>query len=132
MLLNNDSRIIGRLTAAPELRKTDRGISVCRFTVAVSRPYKKDSPEREADFIDCVAWREKAEFLCRNFTKGQGIAVQGHLQTSSWTDNNGSRHKKIELTADEIGFYGSKPQKEQDCSYTDIPDNLLCREDLPF
>ena len=84
--------IMGRLTADPELRQTPNNISVTSFTVACDRAYSK-SAERQTDFIDCVAWRSTAEFVCRYFKKGQMIAVNGSIQTRNYVDKNGNNHR---------------------------------------
>jgi len=81
--------LMGRLTADPELRQTQSGVSSCRFTVAVNRNFvDKQTGERQADFISCTAWRQTAEFVSRYFSKGSMICVEGSLRTSSYTDRN--------------------------------------------
>lgn len=104
--------IIGRLTATPELKKTQSGTSVCSFTVAVNRRFKKGE-ETEADFIDCVAWKATAEFLCKYFEKGSTIAVSGRLQTRNYEDKNGRKIKVTEIVADDISFCESKKPKAE-------------------
>ena len=96
--------LTGRLTADPELRHTQSDIAVCSFTIAVDG-IKKDSP---ADFIDCTAWRQTAEFVSRYFDKGSMIAIQGHLHTDTFTDKDGNKRKKTEVVADNVSFCGSK------------------------
>jgi single-strand DNA-binding protein len=79
--------LMGRLTADPELRQTQSGISSCRFTVAINRSFvDKNSGQRQADFITCVAWRQTAEFVSRYFRKGSMICVEGSLRTGSYQD----------------------------------------------
>ncbi len=68
--------IMGRLTADPELRQTQGGADVCRFTVAVNRNFKNAQGEYEADFISCTAWKQTAEFICKYFRKGQMICIE--------------------------------------------------------
>lgn len=85
----NTAVIMGRLTAAPELRQTQSGISVARFSVAVERPYSK-SGERQTDFLDVVAWRNTADFVCRYFVKGQMIAISGSIQARTYTEGMGT------------------------------------------
>jgi single-strand DNA-binding protein len=76
--------IIGRLTADPELRQTQSGVSTCKFTIACDRKFAdKNTGERQADFITCVTWRQTAEFVSRYFNKGKMIAVEGSLRTGS-------------------------------------------------
>lgn len=122
--------ITGRLTAVPELKKTANGISVCHFTVAVQRDYTDSGGKRQADFIDCVAYRQSADFLCKHFGKGQMIAVEGKIHTRAYKDSNGTNHKVTELNAEQISFCGNKgigapkssdaPENED---YTDIPED---------
>ena len=100
----NNAVIMGRLVAQPELRKTESGVSVTSFAVAVDRQYKKD----ETDFIDVVAWRSTAEFVCKYFSKGQMIAVQGYIQTRLYEDKDGNKRKAVEIVADNVSFCGSK------------------------
>ena len=93
----NVAVIMGRLTADPELRHTQNGVAVTSFTLAVDRGYVKQGQERQTDWIDVVAWRQTAEFVCKYFTKGQMMAVNGSLQTRTWEDKNGAKHKSTEL-----------------------------------
>ena len=94
----NCAVIMGRLTADPELRTTQSGLSVTSFTVAVDRAYKSGD-ERQTDFINVVAWRGTADFVSRFFKKGQMIAVQGSIQTRNYEDKNGNRFNKERLIA---------------------------------
>ena len=81
--------LVGRLTADPELRQTQSGISSCRFTVAIDRRFAdKNTGERQADFITCVAWRQTAEFVSRYFNKGKMICVEGSLRNNNYQDRN--------------------------------------------
>lgn len=100
--------LMGRLTYEPELRKTPSDVSVLRFQVACDRSYQRAGAERQADFIDCVAWRQTAEFISRYFHKGSMIAVEGTIQTSNYTDKNGNNRKQIEVLANNVSFCGSK------------------------
>ena len=86
----NQVSLMGRLTADPELRHTPNDVAVTTFTVAVNRSYVKQGAERQADFIDVVAWRNTAEFVCRYFKKGQMIAVTGSIQTRNYQDREGN------------------------------------------
>ena len=104
----NVSILMGRLTADPELKKTPSGVSVTTFTVAVNRSYVKQGEERQSDFIECVAWRNTADFICKYFRKGQMIAVQGSIQTRSYQDKNGNKRKVVEVQADKVFFADSK------------------------
>lgn len=98
----NKAIIIGRLTAAPELKTTDSGKYVCSFTVAVDRT--RDT----TDFINCVAWEHTAEFLSKYFTKGQEIGVDGEVQTRNYNDKNGNKRTAVEIRAGRIFFVGGK------------------------
>lgn len=98
----------GRLTAQPELKQTQNGLSVTSFTIAVDRK-GKDAP---CDFITVVAWRQTAEFICKYFGKGQAILVCGELQTRSWTDNGGNKRYATEVVANEASFCESKKDSE--------------------
>lgn len=103
--------LVGNLARDPELRQTPQGVSVARFTVAVSRRYSRDG-QQQTDFISCVAWRNTAEFLCRYFTKGSGIQLCGSIQSRSWDGQDGQRHYATEVVADEISFNGSKSSNQ--------------------
>lgn len=102
--------LVGRLTADPELKQTQSGISSCRFTVAVNRPYKSQKGEYESDFISCVAWRQTAEFVSRYFNKGQMIALEGNMRNSTYQDRNHQdvTHYKTDVYVDNVEFCGSK------------------------
>lgn len=100
--------IMGRLVADPELRHTPQGTSVCSFTVAVDRNFARQGEQRQADFIDVVAWRGTAEFVAKYFQKGSMIAVDGSLQTRMYQDKNGNNRKASEVVANNISFTGSK------------------------
>ena len=99
--------LMGRLTADPEVRQTPNGISVCSFSIAVDR---FANGERKADFINCVAWRQQAEFVSRYFKKGNPILVCGQLQNRTWTDNQGQKRYATEIQADEVSFVASAAQ----------------------
>ena len=100
--------LMGRLTAAPELKQTQNGLSVTSFTIAVDRK-GKDAP---CDFFTIVAWRQTAEFICKYFGKGQAIHICGELQTRSWTDNNGNKRTATEVLASEVDFCEAKKDSE--------------------
>lgn len=100
----NKSILIGRLTADPELKQTQSGVPICSFTIAVNRRMARD----QVDFINCIAWRQKAEFLCKYFRKGSHVLVDGSIQTRSWTDQNKQKRYVTEVVADEVDFVDSK------------------------
>lgn len=106
----NSVVLMGRLTHEPELKASASGLSVTRFQIAVDRNYTPNGAERKADFIDIVAWRQTAEFICRYFHKGSMIAVEGKIQTDSYTDSYGNRRKSLVVVADNVSFCGSKQQ----------------------
>ena len=105
----NRAVLIGRLTADPELKTTQSGVSVCSFRIAVDRAYKKDG-ERGADFITIVAWRQQADFICRYFAKGRAIGIEGSIQTREYTDKDGNKRNAFEVVADRVFFVESKGQ----------------------
>ena len=99
----------GRLTADPELKTTQSGISVVSFTIAVSRRYSKDSGQQsESDFFNVTAWRQTAEFVSRYFRKGSSICVSGSIQNRNWTDQQGQKHYRTDIVADEVMFVDSR------------------------
>lgn len=100
--------LMGRLVADPELRHTPSGVATCTFRIAVDRNFVRQGEERKADFIDIVAWRQGAEFVCRYFRKGNLIAVNGSLQTRNYEDKNGNKRTAYEVVADNIHFAESK------------------------
>lgn len=104
----NTAIIMGRLTADPELRHTPNNLAVTSFTLAVDRSYVKSGAERQTDFIDVVAWRSTADFVSRYFHKGQLVAVQGSIQTRSYTDKEGIKRKAFEIVADNVHFAEAK------------------------
>lgn len=105
----NKAVLIGRLTADPEVRQTQSGITVTRFTVAVNRRFSKDG---ETDFLNCVAWRETGERIAKFFGKGNMIAVIGSVQTRSWEDTNGKKQYGTEIVVDEWDFTGEKKESK--------------------
>lgn len=106
----NKAILMGRLTADPELRKTQNGTSVTTFTLAVNRSYTRSGEQPQTDFIDIVAWRNTAEFVSRYFTKGQLVAVEGQIQTRTWEDKSGQKRKSVEVVASEVFF--AEPKRD--------------------
>lgn len=102
--------IMGRLVRDPELRRTQAGKAVASFRVACDRDYAPQGGEREADFIDIVAWGNTGEFVSKYFSKGRMAVISGRLQMRSWTDNNGQKRVSAEVVADNVYFGDSKPQ----------------------
>ncbi len=108
----NVAVLTGRLVADPELRHTPNGVAVVSFRIAVDRSYAKSGTERQTDFIDIVAWRNTAEFVCKYFRKGQLISVQGSIQTRNYTDRDGNKRTAVEVVADNAHFTESKRSSE--------------------
>lgn len=100
--------LMGRLTRDPELRTTPSGISMCRFSIAVDRQYQKQGEERQADFFDVTVWRNTAEFVCKYFSKGKMIHIEGRLQNNNYTDQNGNKVYSNAIIADSVSFCGDK------------------------
>lgn len=105
--------MMGRLVADPELRTTQQGTNVCTFRMACDRSHVQQGQERQADFIDVVAWRQSAEFVSKYFKKGGLIAVEGRLQTRQYRDKQGSNRTAVEVVANNISFAGAKRQDSQ-------------------
>lgn len=147
--------LIGRLTRDPEMRTTTSGISSTSFTVAVNRNFTNQSGEREADFINCVAWRRQAENIAKYCTKGTQVAIDGRIQTRSYDAPDGTRRYVTEVVADNVTFLstrnGSTPSFSNDNDnyvgqsnnvettdisedpFKDFGDDLtLSDDDLPF
>ena len=100
--------IMGRLVADPELRTTQSGTNVCSFRIACDRNFARQGEQRQADFIDIVAWRQQAEFVSKYFQKGSLIAIEGSLQTRQYQDKNGQNRTAVEIVANNVSFAGSK------------------------
>ena len=142
----NIAVIMGRLTADPELRTTGTGISVCSFSVAVDRDYSSGG-ERQTDFINCVAWRQTAEFISRYFHKGSMIAINGSIQQRQYTDKDGNKRNAFEIVVDNANFCGSKAESGTSGGYSasqqapasfsnadtgDFQEISMSDDDLPF
>ena len=106
----NSVILMGRLVADPELRTTTTGKSVASFRIAVDRSFQKAGEQRQADFINIVAWESQANFVTRYFQKGSMIAIQGQLQSRTYEDNSGAKRTVYEVLAREISFCGSKAE----------------------
>lgn len=111
--------LMGRLTADPELRQTPTGINTCRFTVAVDGQVNQTTNERRSDFITVNAWRQTAEFVCRYFSKGRLILVEGNLRTGSYADRNHPdvTHYTCEVTAENVSFGETKSSSQGGGNY---------------
>ena len=103
--------LMGRLTRDVEMRQTTSGVNLARFTIAVNRRFaSRDPQQQQADFINCVAWRQTGEFIARYFGKGSMIAVEGRIQTRTWDDQEGKRQYSTKVVVDEAYFTGSKAE----------------------
>ena len=123
---------MGRLTAHPELKATQSGVSVTSFTVAVERAYRKDSENKITDFIECVAWRNTAEFISRYFNKGSMIAVEGSIQTENYTDKDGNNRKFVKVLVEKASFCGDKKKPDKDNTNLSDTDFEEIEEELPL
>lgn len=133
----NNVSLIGRLTADPELRRTQSGLVTTRFTVAVDRRFAKQGEEKQTDFINIVAWRQTAEFICKYFSKGQRIALTGSIQTGSYTDSEGKKRSTFDVIADNVEFCDSKNSQKTDTKSIEVEntadfERMPDDKDLPF
>lgn len=110
----------GRLTSDPELKTTQSGIPVCSFSVAVNRRVSSEG-EQKVDFINVIAWRNQAEFLCRFFRKGSSVCIIGSIQTRSWTDQNNQKRTAVEVVAEEVNFVDSKGENSPSVATSEAP-----------
>ncbi len=135
--------LIGRFTKDPELRTTPQGVSTCSFTLAVDRNFQSKDGERQTDFINCVAWRNSAEFISKYFNKGNLVAVEGSIQTRSWDDPaDGKRRYATDVVISQAYFVESKRDSqsrtetaEASTPYSDLPEPIApigTDDDLPF
>lgn len=108
----NKAILVGRLTRDPEMKSTTNGVSVLNFTVAITRRFKDANGERQSDFINCVAFRQTAEFIANYFKKGNMISIDGTIQTRTWDDTEGKRHYVTEVMVENAGFIESKREMD--------------------
>ncbi len=99
--------LTGRLTTDPELKTTPNGVPVTSFSIAVNRNYRAGE-EQQTDFINIVAWRQRAEFITKYFKKGSMIGIEGAIQTRRYTDKNGNSRTAFEVVANNVHFVESK------------------------
>jgi single-strand DNA-binding protein len=137
----NNAVIMGRIVADPEARVTANGTSVTSFTVAVDRRFSKQGEEKQTDWIDVVAWGKTCDFICKFFSKGQMIAIQGNIQTRMFEDKNGNKRKAVEIVAENVSFCGGKSDNANTASEpATVPDvnvdaddfKEIPEDDLPF
>ena len=141
--------LVVRITRDPETQTTNTGIPYVRFTLAVNRPFKDQNGERPADFINCIAWRQQAEFMTKFVRKGNQLAVEGRIQTNSYQDANGNNRQVVDVLVESVnnlepvskndGYqpqppYGFQPTT-QPTSHVETPSHLefeVSEDDLPF
>ena len=139
----NKTILMGRLTKDPELKTTQTSnTSVTNFTLAVNRRFVKDGEERQADFINIVAWGKLAEFINNYFKKGQQVGIIGRIQTRNWDEDQGQKHNVTEVVAEEAYFADSKrdgvPNEMPEATASDITNTFGAQNvttqnnDLPF
>ena len=130
----------GRLTKDTELRRTQNGVAVASFTIACDRDIKDASGNKQTDFIDCVAWRNTAEFVDKYLTRGRMVIVSGRLQMREWTDKNGNKRRNSEILAESVYFGDSKREVEnteknetkEAAQTVDFDQVEIDDDDLPF
>ena len=108
----NRVNIMGRLTSKPEIRYTQSNVACCNFTVAIQRKFKNAVGQYDADFINCVAFKNTAELINKYFDKGELIGIDGRIQTGSYTDKDGNKRHTTEVIVDSISF-GDSGKKEE-------------------
>lgn len=121
--------LMGRFCAEPEIKTTQSGVAVLSFQIAVDRNYTPQGQERQADFIDCVAWRGTAEFIGKYFHKGSMIAITGEIQTRNYTDKGGNDRKAIEVVVSNASFCGSKENGTQGSTEQNKPNLNVSADD---
>lgn len=125
--------LMGRLTRDPEVRYTQAtNTMVTSFTLAVNRRFVKQGEERQADFINIVAWNKTAEFVSKYFSKGQQVGVIGRIQTRNYDDEQGIKHYVTEIIAEEVYFAGEKKDATQNEVQATNDFEITNQDDLPF
>lgn len=125
--------LLGRLTRDPETRYTQTSnMQVTSFTLAVNRRFVKQGEERQADFINCVAWNKTAEFVSKYFKKGQQVGIIGRIQTRNYDDEQGIKHYVTEIIAEEVYFAGDKKDATQNELQATDDFEITNQDDLPF
>ena len=135
--------LIGRMTKDPELRATQSGINKATFTLAIDRPYLNQEGERDADFINCVAWRGQADNIAKYCSKGSQVAVEGRIQVRNYDAEDGTKRYVTEVIVENCTFLGSKSDNNQNESekteeakpdpFEEFGDEIaLSDDDLPF
>ena len=139
----NSVNLTGRFTRDPDVRYTDGGTSIARFTLAVDRRFKRDG-EQTADFINCVAFGKTAEFIEKYFRQGMKLELTGRIQSGSYTNKDGAKVYTTDVIAEQVGFGESRRVSNENASeqsdrgygpedgdgFMDVPDDVA--EELPF
>ena len=113
----NSVILMGRLVKDPELKRTNSDLAFVKFAVAVNRPFQKNG-EKQADFVNCVAWRKTAEVISQYFAKGHRILLEGSIQTGSYDDKNGTKHYTTDVLVDKVHFIENKSNNQQQNNYS--------------
>ena len=127
----NRVNIMGRLGKDPELRRTNDGTAVCNFSLAVERDFSDESGKRPVDWVEVVAWRKSAEFICKYFSKGQQAVVDGSLRQRSW-EKDGVKHNTLEVLADRVYFGDTKSSSASAAPLEELPEIGDVDGPLPF
>lgn len=129
----NKTILMGRLTRDPETKYTQTSnTQVTSFTLAVNRRFVKQGEERQADFINIVAWSKTAEFVSKYFKKGQQVGVIGRLQVRNWEDEQGQKHYVTEVIAEEVYFADTKKEESTSAPTEENQFEITDDDDLPF
>lgn len=132
----NKVELIGRLTKDVDVRYTQTtNTLVANFTLAVNRRFTKQGEEKQADFINIIAWGKTGEFCSKYFSKGQQVAVVGRIQTRNWNDEQGQKHYVTEVIAEEVYFAGDKKNSFEGANTTCTSNTnyeIIEGDDLPF
>ena len=126
----NKTILMGRLTADPELRRTQNNTSITSFTLAVNRSFARQGEQAQTDFIDVVAWSATAEFVSKWFRKGMLVAVAGRIQTRTYEDRQGNKRKAVEVVAEEVHF--AEPKRESQPQSNNYRNTAPAPSSLPF
>ena len=128
----NSVVLVGRLTKDPDLKYTQSGVAVCRFTLAVNRPFTNQQGQREADFVNCTTWRKQAENVANFLRKGSQAGVVGRIQTSNFEGKDGNRVFMTEVVADNVQFLEPKNRSENNEQSNNEPPPVNHNNDDPF
>lgn len=125
--------LLGRLTKDVDVRYTQAtNIMVASFSLAVNRKFAKEGEERQADFINVVAWSKTAEFCSKYFKKGQQVGIIGRIQTRNWEDDQGQKHYVTEVVAEEVYPIWNKTKDEQNKNQSEDFESIQDDDELPF